>query len=278
MKEWLVAMYNQNPTIFLKEARQKFMLAFGLSISTSHISVILREAGMTWKCLERRAIQVCYQDVIRFTNELLLVPWLGCNLVFLDEVSFDNRNMLRNKGFGLKGQRLYFRGEYARKPRVSLMAFIGINGLIDTFKVEGTFDRILFATCCKEFATGGFVSQYPGQHSVWILDGASIHRDENITYFLRSLGIIVIFLPAYCPFFNPIEIMFGLVKQKMKKYYETSGLDFETMIIDVISSFQNTDFTGIFRKCGYSNNCFDPAVGLGQSLQDFDFDLGPEEQ
>jgi transposase len=73
-------------------------------------------------------------------------------------------------------------------------------------------------------ALGGKVEEYPGKHSIWVLDGARIHCDSEIIYFLRSLGfpifpIFPIFLPPYCPFLNPIEIIFGLIKKHLKKNY-----------------------------------------------------------
>ena len=128
---------------------------------------------------------------------------------FLDEVGFDNRSMLRKKGYGLSGRRLVFRGEFNRKPRVSLLCFTGVNGVLETFCTDGTFDRRKFVACCRDFAlTNDAVRPYPGRYSVWILDGAIIHCHPNIVYYLRSLGIWPIFLPAYCPFFNPIEVFF----------------------------------------------------------------------
>ncbi|ORY16047.1 hypothetical protein BCR33DRAFT_638687, partial [Rhizoclosmatium globosum] len=134
------------------------------------------------------------------------------NLVFLDEVSIDNRDFLRKKGWGLKGQSLVYRSEYSRKPRLSLLCFIGATGLLEVFSTDGTFDRLKFLDCCSQFALGGKVKHFPGLHSVWIMDGAKIHCDPNISFYLRSLGIVLIYLPAYCPFYNPIEVMFAMVK------------------------------------------------------------------
>ncbi|KAJ3059827.1 hypothetical protein HDU98_004142, partial [Podochytrium sp. JEL0797] len=54
--------------MFQDEAKQAFAVHFGMQISLSSISTILREANMMWKSLERQAIQVCLQDVIRFCN------------------------------------------------------------------------------------------------------------------------------------------------------------------------------------------------------------------
>jgi hypothetical protein len=126
------------------------------------ISVILHSSGLTWKVLEVRAIQISKSEVIRFAKELLSFLWLLENLVFLDEVSFDNRDMIRRKGFVMKGEKLFYRDEFNRKPRVSLLCFIGVSGLLDTFLADGTFDRIEFARCCESFALkSGQVFQFP---------------------------------------------------------------------------------------------------------------------
>ena len=91
--------------------------------------------------LERRAIQIKLKDVIRFAEELNSINWCKKHLLFLDEVSFDNRGMLRNRGYALKGRRLIFRGEFIRKPRISYLAFICESGLVDYFEVGGTLHK-----------------------------------------------------------------------------------------------------------------------------------------
>lgn len=214
---WLVDLYNDRPTFHQNEAALLFFQRFHIKISTSSSSTILSEAGLTWKVLERRAIQIQVADIVRFFNELTSFPWILDNLVFLDEVGFDNKSMMRKKGYAMKGQKLIFRSEFVRKPRISLLAFIGVNGLLNCYQTEGTFTRLKFVDFCRNFAIGydSKVQQYPGTNSVWIMDGAKIHLDKNFVIYLRSLGIIPIFLPAYCPFFNPIELVFGYMKRDL---------------------------------------------------------------
>ncbi|KAG6974422.1 hypothetical protein JG688_00003082 [Phytophthora aleatoria] len=50
------------------------------------------------------------KDVFRFAAELAKVDWSHQNLVFLDEVSFDNRGMIRKRGYSLRGTTLAVRG------------------------------------------------------------------------------------------------------------------------------------------------------------------------
>jgi transposase len=198
-REWLYRYYQRRPLAYLDEAQDGFKREFGFGILLSSVWRIIHELGLTWKVLERRAMHVKESDIFRFARELSAIDWSHQNLVFLDEVSFDNRGMLRKRGYSLKGTTVAIRGDFQRKPRVSLLAFIGVHGLLDYGDTEGTFDRVEFVRCCQDFVYSGRVKQYPGQNSVWILDGASIHRDPEIVHWLRSIGIVPIFLPAYCP-------------------------------------------------------------------------------
>lgn len=274
-RSWLVDLYKDRPILHQNEASLLFFRKFQIQISTSSISTILSEAGLTWKVLERRAIQIQIADVLRFCDELSSFPWSLENLVFLDEVGFDNKSMMRKKGYAMKGQKLIYRSEFVRKPRISLLSFIGVHGLLNIYQTEGTFTRLKFVDFCRSFATecDSKVQQYPGKNSIWIMDGAKIHLDKNFVLYLRSLGIIVIFLPAYCPFFNPIELVFGLMKRELQSIYiENSKKDLRMFIGETANKFMNKNFKKLFSKCGYlPSGKFDPSLAHNINLQDMGF-------
>ncbi len=274
-RTWLVGLYKDRPVLHQNEAALLFFQKFQIEISTSSVSTILAEAGLTWKVLERRAIQIQIADILRFCNELSSIPWVLENLVFLDEVGFDNRSMMRKRGYAIKGQRLIYRSEFVRKPRISLLSFIGVNGLLNCYQTEGTFTRLKFVEFCRNFATDydSKVKQYPGMYSIWIMDGAKIHLDKNFVLYLRSLGIIVLFLPAYCPFFNPIEFVFGFMKRELQLIYiENSNIDLKMFIGEIANKFVNKNFKNIFRKCGYlPGGKFDPSYGYSVDVTDMGF-------
>lgn len=69
---WVVNLYKDRPILHQNEAALLFFQEFHMDISTSSISAILSEAGLTWKVLERRAIQIQVQDILRFCNELTI--------------------------------------------------------------------------------------------------------------------------------------------------------------------------------------------------------------
>lgn len=208
--------------------------------------------------------QVRESDILRFARELASINWCKANIVFLDEVSFDNRGMLRRAGYGKRGKPLLFKGEYTRMPRVSLLVFITVFGVASSFITQGTFSRHKFFDSCKQFAESGLVNPYPGRASVWIMDGARIHCHPKIIRYLRSRGIIPLFLPAYCPFFNPIEIVFGLIKRRMRALYQESKLTPKTLphfVLSVVNTFKHYRMEKLFAHCGYGQDgVFDPEV------------------
>jgi hypothetical protein len=102
------------------------------------------------------------------------------------------------------------------------------------------------------FIQKGFVEPYPGKRSVWILDGAQIHFDDSIVDYLYSMRILVFFLLAYCSFYNPIEVFFGVIKRKCKKYYHLICKRKKSLLLSVmLFSFSLMDMSKIFVFCGY---------------------------
>jgi transposase len=149
--------------------------------------------------------------------------------------------------------------------------------MIEVFETEGTFDRLKFLDCLRQFALSGKVKPYPAENSVWILDGARIHCDANLIMYLRSMGIVPLFLPAYCPFFNPIEVVFGLVKRYLQAtYVECVNKSMSVIVATAFKQFECYNFYKLFRHCGYAvAGQFNPCIayshdsGTEQSLYNF---------
>ncbi|KAG6950317.1 hypothetical protein JG688_00014215 [Phytophthora aleatoria] len=138
--------------------------------------------------------------------------------------------------------------------------------------MEGTVDHLEFTECCQDFVhcPSGPVHQYPGRNSVWILDGATIHRHPEILHYLRSVGIVAIFLPAYCPLFNPIEFLFGYVKRSFQRHYlESSGCDLLPFVVQTFRRSQKFNMSKVFQHCCWKlQGYFDPVGSLSIERRD----------
>lgn len=107
-RQWLLDLYKVEPVLHVDEARIRFQRRFKTSISAASVVRILRTGGLTWKKIERRAIQIRRSKIIKYVDELEAIPWQLHQLVFIDEVSFDSREMLRSHGYGIKGERVIY--------------------------------------------------------------------------------------------------------------------------------------------------------------------------
>jgi hypothetical protein len=61
------------------------------------------------------------------------------------------------------------------------------------------------------------MNPYPGPNSVLILDNARIHHGGLIEEICEEYGVLLIYLPAYSPDFNPIEKSFHCTKSQLKR-------------------------------------------------------------
>lgn len=198
-------------------------------------------------------MEIKFHDIYRFADEIIRIRPTFDQLLIGDEFGMDNRDMLRQYGWFKRGEPFY-RSNFRRRRRYSFLGFCNIYGLLEVYHTEGTFDRLTFFECVRKLVNSGKVQPYPGKNSVWIIDGAAIHLDENIVYYLRSVGIRIIFNAAYCPFYSPIEYLFGFIKKALQSdYKEIPGTEFVTLC-DTFTKFQNFDLLSTFKNCGYSED------------------------
>ena len=70
------------------------------------------------------------------------------------------------------------------------------------------------------------------QHSIVVMDNASIHHVDGITELIQGVGDIPLFLPPYSPDYNPIEELFSQFKKTIKSYeLQDVQFDLESIII-----------------------------------------------
>lgn len=271
-RRWLVNLYKTKSILRQHEAAKLFLEEFEVPIGVESIFTVLHQEGLTWKCLERRAIQLQLNDIVRFYNEITSKDWFLESLVFLDEVSFDDNGMLLSKDYAVQGENLRYRGEFGRKVSMSILCFLGVDGIVEAYPTDGSFDRKTFFKYCRQFALA-YCKQYPGRYSIWLMDDGIIHLDPAIINYLRSLGLIPFFLPQFAPYFNPLEIIFGMMKEYMeivKK--ENPDEELAWWVGMTVKKFTAKNCEKLFQKCGYlCMKRFDPSVGLNQKLEDFGY-------
>lgn len=138
--------------------------------------------------------------------------------MFLDEVGFSLR-LHRLYGWGQKGQPLIEAVSGRRGTNLSVLGALGKQGLVGFAWQEGAMTR---ADVEGFFAEDLLPRLLPG--SVLVLDNASIHKGGRIEALVEQAGCRVLYLPAYSPDFNPIELVWAFVKGWVRYFRPTDDI------------------------------------------------------
>jgi transposase len=171
-KIWIENYVRKRPFSYLNEIQKAFKFSFH-EVSISTIYRILVERGITKKVIEAHAMEIQTEDIFRFKLEMdKIFPFLHCQLLFLDEMSCDNRSMNRSKGWFKQSVPPVWNEFHPRSDKISILSYVACDRLIETDQVEGTFTWLLFFASVHSFIQKGFIEPYLGKKSVWILDDA----------------------------------------------------------------------------------------------------------
>ena len=213
----IIAMIMESPTLLLHEICGNILQVCGVSVSEATICRILRRHGFTRKKIRAVAIQRNLQVRAAFMAEALL--YNRQLFVWIDETGCDGRTYMRKFGYSLRGERAECHRLLVRGKRISAIAAISTDGLVDVELVTGTVDADLF----YDFVRSKLI---PNMHefdgstpkSVAIMDNCAIHRVDMVTQLFEDAGILLLFLPPYSPDLNPAEEAFSCVKQYLREH------------------------------------------------------------
>ena len=173
--------------------------------------------------------------------------------VFIDETGADRRDTLRKYGYSLRGKPATKKSLLVRGQRVSAIACMSMDGILDV-KIH------------KETTTGDVFYEFIHTHliphlcpfdglnskSVVILDNCSIHHCAEVESTLREIGVMVHFLPPYSPDLNPIEEAFSKVKTQLKSIELDVG-DTEAAVLASFATVTTQDCIGWISHSGVYN-------------------------
>jgi transposase len=168
-------------------------------------------------------------------------------LVFVDESGVDERDGRRRFGYAVRGRRATLKFRAGRGQRQSLVGALGLDGMIAVRSVTGTTNAAEFLdfilTCLLPRCT-----PWPGPRSVLVLDNASIHKAPELRTVLLRAGVFILFLPAYTPQLNPLELVWNQVKSRLKRF---GDLPLRQRLWQPLLPSVAADQLANFRSCGW---------------------------
>ena len=132
-------------------------------------------------------------------------------LVFIDETAVKT-NLTRLRGRAPVGERLYGTAPFGKWGPQTFIAGLTQNALIAPWVINGAMNGSAFDTYIE---TQLALALDPG--TVVILDNLSTHKSPRAAQTLKERGCWFLFLPAYSPDLNPIEMAFSKLKAHLRR-------------------------------------------------------------
>lgn len=154
--------------------------------------------------------------------------------------------MTRLRGRSLRGKRLHASAPCSRWRTTTMIGSVRQNGETACMTIEGAVNSEVFRVYIREVLLPTLT---PGD--VLVMDNLSAHKDGQALRMLKDAGVIVRFLPAYSPDYNPIELMWSKVKALLRKAEARTNEALLFAIRDALAAVTRKDSTHWFAHCGY---------------------------
>ncbi len=156
-------------------------------------------------------------------------------------------NLTRLRGRAPVGERLYGTAPFGKWGTQTFIAGLTQDALIAPWVIKGAMDGPAFDTYIE---TQLAPALDPG--TVVILDNLSTHKSHRAAEALRKRGCWFLFLPAYSPDLNPIEMAFSKLKAHLRRIgARTFDALFEALG-DICDLFDPHECWNFLKAAGYA--------------------------
>jgi transposase len=130
---------------------------------------------------------------------------------------------------------------------MTMMSSIRLDGSTACMTLEGTTDTESFRAYVQAILAP---TLRPGD--IVVMDNLSPHKSDPTLALIRQAGAEVMFLPAYSPDLNPIEMMWSKVKNFLRAAEARTEEQLLTAIGQALAQITPKDALNWFAHCGYS--------------------------
>lgn len=222
---FIKALLDRDNSYFQDELAYLVYDMYGIELKQPVISRLLKHLRIIHKIGEAYASQR-NQELIDEWNYKKR-NWHGNRLVFLDETANCEKNGDRKWVWAEQGMPGYIARPLRKAKRWSCLPGYTLDqGYVEPILVEGGVTKEIFLWWLESRLLPA-LNIRPGYHDIVILDNCSIHRNPEVVAAIEATGAQVHYLPPYCPFFNPIEQTFFVLKAFLRRHYCRRKDDFE---------------------------------------------------
>ncbi len=164
-------------------------------------------------------------------------------LVFIDE-SGAKTNMTRLRGRALGGNRLFAKTPHGHWCTTTLISSVRLDGTTAAMEGEGATETAVFGEYIRRVLLPTLSPE-----DIVIMDNLRVHHNPKVIELIESCGAHVRFLPPYSPDSNPIEKIWGKIKNRLGSLAARSQQELSEAITQAFEEVSPDDVIGWFSSC-----------------------------
>jgi len=157
--------------------------------------------------------------------------------------------MSRLYGRALRSTRCYSAVPFGHWHTATLIAALRQERISAPLLVDGPMNGDIFLAyieqvLCAELQSGDIV----------ICDNLSSHKVTGVREAIERCGAQLLYLPAYSPDLNPIEMAFAKLKASLRQAAQRTFAGIQAATAQALDSFSSTHCQNFFRHAHYTSN------------------------
>jgi transposase len=166
--------------------------------------------------------------------------------VFIDETA-TTTNMTRRYGRCPVGQRLVDPVPFGHWKVTTFVSALRCDRLCAAMTADGAMNGDLFVAYVEQVL---LAELQPGD--VVVMDNLSSHKRAEVRELIEGAGCALIYLPAYSPDLNPIEMAYSKLKALLRKAKRRTVESLREFLLGCTEAFSPQECANFLAHCGYS--------------------------
>lgn len=156
--------------------------------------------------------------------------------------------MTRSRGWRPRGQPYLAKVPHGHWKTLTFLAGLRHDKIVAPLVLDGPINGAMFTAWVEQCLAPTLA---PGD--VVVLDNLGSHKSAAARKAIRNVGAHLLFLPAYSPDLNPIEMMFAKLKTLVRKAEERTVEATWRRIGTLLEQFQPDECAAYIRHAGYAS-------------------------
>ena len=209
LKRFVASAVAANPFLTARQLQQMCATSTSLRPSESSVYRALHALSLTYKSAFRQVARTHDGQAILDFCKRFDDAWKSKTLVALDEMGV-HMGMRPRKGWAPAGCRLVAASSSMRHAKLTVVMAVSRTAIVGSQTSRNNMNKERFMQFMKDL-------DVPSGTTV-LMDNIAFHKSKEVVQLMRERGIHPLYTLPYSPATNPIENLFSVIKQDLRRH------------------------------------------------------------